>query len=111
MKKISNQNAGWIAERFVGSGSASAQRGCVDHVIVQQCCGVNELYHSCQSVAMRASVVQCSAYHEQKCWAQSFAARCNDVLGDLAYQWDCGCQALPDDGINFTHVLCDQREG
>ncbi len=43
VEKISNQNTGWVAKRFVGCGSASAQRGCVDHVIVQQGCGVNEL--------------------------------------------------------------------
>ena len=107
MEKISNQNTGWVAKRFVGCGSASAQRGCVDHVIMQQGCCVNEFNYSCQGMAVRASVVQCSAHHEQKGWAQSFAACCNDVLGDLAYQRDCGCQALPDDDINFTHVLCD----
>jgi hypothetical protein len=52
VEKISNQNTGWVAKRFVGCGSASAQRGCVDHVIMQQGCRVNELDHSCQGVAM-----------------------------------------------------------
>ena len=52
VEKISNQNTGWVAKRFVGCGSASAQRGCVDHVIMQQGCRVDELDHSCQGVAM-----------------------------------------------------------
>ena len=45
VEEIADQHRGGVAERGVGGRAAAAQVGCVDHVVVQQRGGVDELDH------------------------------------------------------------------
>jgi hypothetical protein len=49
VQEVADQHAGGVAEHGVGRLAAAAQVGLVDHVVVQQRRGVDELHHRRQA--------------------------------------------------------------
>lgn len=90
MQKVADQDAGWIAKGLVGGWAATAQRGLIHDIVVQQCGGVDQFHHSGQRVLDGVAVAQSIAHHQQQCGAQALAACSNDVVGNLADQRDAG---------------------
>lgn len=86
VQKVSDQNAGRVAEGLVGRSPATAQCGLIHHIVVQQGCRVDQFHHGGQNVFVLALVAECAGDQQQQCRTQAFAACGNDVLGDLCDQ-------------------------
>ena len=67
--------------------------------------------HSSHGQAMRAGVTQRTAAEQQQLWAQSFAACCDDVLGNVTHQGHAGSQSLRNKRIHFAHVRRNEGKG
>jgi hypothetical protein len=66
VQKVSDQNAGRVAEGLVGRGPATAQRGFVHHIVVQQGRGVDQLHHGGQDVFALGLVAQGAGDQQQQ---------------------------------------------
>jgi hypothetical protein len=63
-----------LPNRGIGRLASAAQGGLVDHVVVQQRGGVDELDHRSERVAMRVLATQCTADQQQQGRPQALAA-------------------------------------
>ena len=111
VEEVAHQHAGGVAEHLVGGIAAAPQRRLVDHVVVQQRRGVDELDHGRQAVAARVGATQCAAGQQQQGRAHTLAAGADDVLRDLADQRHVAVQAVLDHAVDRLHVGGDQGQG
>ena len=109
IQEVADQHAGRVAPDRVGGFTATAQVGLVDHVIVKQGRGVDELDHRGQLVRIRAAVVERAGRQQQQHRSQALAPRIDDVFRHLVDQHHVGCQTAPDQRIDGRHVLTRQR--
>ena len=56
MQKVAHQNAGGVAEAFVGGGATASHRGFIYHIIVQQGGGVDQLHDGGKIEALRRAI-------------------------------------------------------
>jgi hypothetical protein len=75
IEEVAHQDAGGVAEHRIGGIAAAAQFRFVDHVVMQQRGGVDELDHRGQFVVAMAFVVECACGKQQDDGAQTLAAR------------------------------------
>ena len=79
IQEIPDQDAGGVAEHLVGGLAAAAQRGAVDHVIVQQGGGVDELDDRRRLDVLLALVAAGAGGEQHQQGPQPLAAGVNDV--------------------------------
>ena len=113
IQEVADQHAGGIAPDRVGGAAAAAQVGLVDHVVVQQGRGVDELDHRRQLVGIGADALAIAAAQgpgreQQQHRPQALAAGADDVLGDLVDQHHVRGEPAPDQRIDRRHVLAGQ---
>ncbi|MCY1230227.1 hypothetical protein D9M72_426330 [compost metagenome] len=108
IQEVAHQHAGGVAEGFVGGGAAAAQGRFVDHVVVQQGRGVDELHHGRQVEALFARVAERACHEQQQRRPQPLAAGRDDVLRNLADQRNASIEALGDHTVDFDHVAGNQ---
>jgi hypothetical protein len=75
IEEVAHQHAGGVAEHRIGGIAAAAQFRLVDHVVMQQRGGVDELDHRGQFVVAMAFVAECACGKQQDDRAQTLAAR------------------------------------
>ena len=80
----------------------------VDHVVVQQRCGVNELYDGGEFMVSRPFVPERSGAEQNKCRAEALASGVDDVFSDLPDECHIGVQAFADHRVDGLHVRSDQ---
>src|SRR5690606_9145668 len=88
IEKVADQHACRIAESRIGGLAAATQFGFVDHVVVQQCGGVDELDHGGQLVMVAAPIAASARRQQQYHRSQTLAARADDVFGNLGDEYD-----------------------
>ena len=110
--EVAHQHTGLVAEHLVGGVPAAALGRVVDHVVVQQGGGVDELDEG-RGLQVLAAAVGLPArgrmgrqQHDQG--PQALAAARNDVFGDLVDQRNGTFQAGADDRIDIGHVRAHQ---
>ncbi|MNT13711.1 hypothetical protein D3C72_1486910 [compost metagenome] len=108
IEEVAHQHAGGVAEHGIGGIAPAPQLGLVDHVVVQQGGGVDELHHGGQLMVAVAVVAHRARCQQQDHRAQALAAGTDDVFTDLFDQGDFGRQPLADDSINRAHVCSDR---
>ena len=108
VQEVADQHAGGIAPHRVGGLAAAAQVGFVDHVVVQQGGGMDELDHGRELVRIRTAMPERARRQQQQHRPQALAAGADDVLGDLVDQHHVGGQAAPDQRIDRRHVVAGE---
>jgi hypothetical protein len=88
VQEVAHQHAGGIAEDGIGRGAAATQRRLVDHVVVQQGGGVDELDRGRQFVLLWAREAQGLRKQQHQARADALAAGADDVGRDLVDQRD-----------------------
>ncbi|MNS58670.1 hypothetical protein D3C72_915970 [compost metagenome] len=109
VQEVAHQHARRVAPQRIGGAAAAAQAGFVHHVVVQQGGGVDELDDRGQLVVLGAGAADRMAGQHHQHRAQAFAARGNDVVGDLVDQHHIRGQPAADQGIDGSHVGCGKR--
>ncbi len=109
VEKIADQHAGGVAEHFVGGIAAAPQRGAVDHVVVQQGGGVNELDDGCRLDVLFAPVSAGARRQQHQKRAQALASGIDDVGGHLVDQAHLAVQTPLDDPVDGLKVGSYQR--
>jgi hypothetical protein len=94
-----------IAPDGIRGLAAAAQVGFVDHVVVQQRRGVDELDHGGELVRIRAAVSERTGGQQQQHGPQALATCTDDVFGDLVDQHHVRSEAMPDQRIDRGHVV------
>ena len=105
--EIPDQHARLITEDLIGRVAPAAQRGAVDHVIVQQRGRVDE-FDERRRLDVRGPVAAGAPreHHQQR--PQPLAAARDDVLCDLVYERYCALEALADGIVNGGQIGLDQ---
>ncbi len=96
VEEVSDQYRRGIAPDPVGGGLAAASFRSIDHVIVEQCRGVNELDDRGQLDMVSAAIAACAGCQQVNQRSQSLAASIDDVFGDLVDQQHIRAQSLAD---------------
>ncbi len=109
VQEISDENAGRIAEYFVGRLAASAQRGAVDHVIVQQSGGMDELDDGGRIDMLFALVPAGASRQKHQKRTQTLAAGVDDIGGHLVDERDLAVQTKLDDPVDGLEISGYQR--
>ena len=104
---VAHQHAGGVAEHGVGGVAATAQVGLVDHVVMQQRGGVDELHHGGQQLVMGAFIAQRARHHQHHGRTHALAAGADDVVADRADQDHLGIQPAADNRIDGLHIVCN----
>ncbi len=108
VQEVADQHRGGIAPDRVRGLAAAAQVGFVDHVVVQQGGGVDELDHRRQLVGVCTMVAKRAGGEQQQHRPQPLAAGTDDVFGHLVDQHHVRRQPPADQGIHRRHVGCGQ---
>ena len=108
-EEIADQHAGWIAPDEVRGALAAAHARAVDHIVVEQGRGVDELDRGGQLVVARSWVSKQACASERQHRPHALAAAGDQVAGELGDQRDLALHALEDDGIDAVHVGGDER--
>jgi hypothetical protein len=87
------------------------QFGLVDHVVVQQGGGVDELDDRGQLEALRAVETQRLREQQHEAGPDPLAAGADDVARDLVDQRDLGGQAFADQGVDLPQRRVDRVRG
>jgi hypothetical protein len=109
VEEVAYQHAGRVAEQRIGGIMAPAHVRAVDDIVVQQCCGVDELHDSGHLVVVYALISECLGGQHHQGGTQTLSAAMDDVFGNLSYQRDFGVQARTDDPIHLRHVIDQKR--
>ena len=109
-QEVADQYAGRIAPDDVRSALAPAQAGTVDHIVVEQCGGVNELDRGGELVMPRPGVVEQRSAREGQHRPHPLAAPGDQVAGELGDQRDLRLHPLEDHRIDRVHVGRSQRD-
>ena len=104
VQEIAHENAGCVAEYFVGRLAAAAQRRAVDHIVVQQSGGVNELYDGGRIDMLFAPVSACACGQQHQQRAQTLAAGVDDVGGHLVDESHLAVQTTFDDLVDGLKI-------
>jgi len=110
VEEVADQHAGGVAEHGIGGLAAPAQVGLVDHVVMEQGGGVDELDHGGQLPGIAALVAQCAGREQEQHGPEALAAAGDDVLGHLVDQDHVRAQATADQGIHGGHVRGGQGQ-
>ncbi len=105
IQEIAYQYAGRIAPHGVGGRAAAAHAGHVDHVVVQQRGGMQELDGSGQQIQVVALMPQRLATEQHQQRAQAFAPGRGDVIADFGHQRNARRQLLLDDFVNGDKII------
>ena len=108
IEEVADQHTGRIAPQRVGGAAAAAQVGFVDHIVVQQGGGMDELDDRGQLMVFCRHGTAGSSCEFDQHRTQALAAGGNDVVCDLVDQDHIGCQPLADQGIHGGHVSRSQ---
>lgn len=103
VEKVADQYTRRIAPQGIGSVTAATQVRLVNHIVMQQGGGVQELDNGGQWNMIFAFVATGVGGQKNQQGAQAFAAGLDDVLANLADQCDIRMQL-------FTNALVDQGE-
>ena len=105
IEKIPNQHGCLVTPDRIGRAASAAQLGRIDHVVVQQRGGVNELDDG-RCNQMRAPLVAAGACCEQdQLWPHALASRTNDVPAEPVNQGHLGAQPRPNQPVHTRHVI------
>ena len=107
-QEVADQHAGLVAPHRVGRGKPAAQVALVDHVVVQQGGGMDELDTSGQRHMAGSGIVAHVGRRQRQHRAQPFAAGGDDMPGQLRDQFDRTVHALDDQLIDRLEVFGDQ---
>lgn len=108
IEEIADQHAGGVAKGGIGGIAPAPQRRFVDHIVVQQRGGMNELDDGSQFVMMTAPVIQRTGSEQDQGRSHAFAAAVDDVFGNLPDKNHIGVQTVADHRIHRLHVGPDQ---
>ena len=109
VQEIADQNAGRIAPHRVRGLAAAAQVRFVDHVVVQQGRGVDELDQRGELDVMAAAVAGRVRRDQVQHRPQALAAAADDVFGDLVDQHHVGGESRTDQRVDRGPVGGGQR--
>ena len=104
IQEIADQHAGRIAPDRIRRAAAAAQVGLVDHVVVQQRGGVDELDDRRQLVVVGTDRAGGAAGQHHQHRPQALAAGRDDVLGHLVDQHHVRRQPSTDQRVDGGHV-------
>ena len=104
IEEVADQHAGGVAEQRIGGLAAAPQRRLVDHVVVQQGGGVDELDDGRQFEALAAREAQRADEQQHQHRPEALAAGADDVVRDLVDQRHVGGQPALDDRVDLPHV-------
>jgi len=110
IEKIADQHRGGVAEGGVGGAVPAPQLRFVDHVVVQQSGGVDELDHRGELQTSFAAITRRAAREQQQRGPQPLASRGDDVLGDLAHQRHVRFESPADQRVDALQILRDRRQ-
>ena len=110
VEEVADEDTGGISEHGIRRGSSAPQIRLVDHVVVQQGGGVDELDDGGEQHMGGAFVAERPRDQQHHGRTQALAARANDVVGDRVDQSDIGVQSLADDGVDGLHVGRDRGQ-
>ena len=85
---VTRQDAGRVAPEGAGRGLAPAQRGGIDHVVVEEGGGVDELKAGRNINMMRALVPKMAAPEEEGHGAEALATGLHDMRNNVICQGD-----------------------
>ena len=108
-QEIADQHARRIAPDEVGGALAAAHARAVDHIVVEQGRGVDELDRRGELVVARSGVAEQACAGERQHRPHALAAAGDQVAGKLGDQRDLALHPLEDDGIDAVHVGRDER--
>ena len=109
-QEIADQDARRIAPDEVGGALAAAHARAVDHVVVEQGRGVDELDRGGELVVARAGIAEQGAAGDRQHRPHALAAAGDQVPGQLGDQRDLALHPLEDDGVDAVHVARDERD-
>src|SRR6185503_18998607 len=104
VEKVAHQHRGGVAECGVRGLASAPQVGSVDHVVVQERGGVDELDHRGELVAALAAVAERAAGEQVQRRPQALAARGDQVLRHLPDQRDVGVETGADQRVDALQV-------
>ncbi|MCY1292700.1 hypothetical protein D9M70_419360 [compost metagenome] len=105
IEEVADQHARRVAPQRVGGGTATAHAGHVDHVVVEQGGGVQELDGRGEQAQIVAFAAQGLAAEQHQQGAQALAAGGDDVVADLFHQGDAGSELLSDNAVDSGKVV------
>ncbi len=103
-RKSPTRYAGGVAEHLVGGVAPAAQRGAVDHIVVQQGGGVDELDDGGGVDMPVAGMAAGAGGQKHQQGAQPLAACINNVGRDLVDQRYLAVQTLLDDPVDGLKI-------
>ena len=107
-EEIADQHARRIAPDDVGGALAPAEARAVDHVIVEQSGGVDELHGGGELVMASAAVIEQSRARQSQHRPHALAAACDQMAGQLGDQGDLALHPLEDHRIHMIQVRRDE---
>ncbi len=107
-QEVADQHAGRVAPDEVGGALATPQVRPIDHIIVQQRGGVDELDRRRQAVVARAAIAEQARARERQHRAHALAAAGDQMAGQLRDQRDLGLHARQDHRVDEVEVTRDQ---
>ena len=106
--EVAHQHARLVAEDVVSRGAAAALLRAIDHVVVQQRRGVNELDEGGRfDVFVGFDAAGATREHAEQ-GAQAFAAAADDVFGNLVDERHGALQAGADHGVHGGKIGANQ---
>ena len=108
VQEVADQHAGGVAPYGVRGAPSAAQVRFVDHVVVQQGGGVDELDHRRELVRVLAAMAERARGKQQQHGPQPLAAGADDVFAHLVDQDHVRGQPAPDQRIDAGHVVGGQ---
>ena len=108
VEEVADQHAGRVAPQRIGGLAPAPQVGFVDHVVVQQGGGVDELDDRRQLQVVAPRIAQRARGDEVQLRAQALAAGADDVFADLIDEQHVRGQAAADQGVDAGQILTHQ---
>ena len=108
-QEVADQDRRLVAPDRVGRGRAAAQAAVVDHVVVQQRGGVDELDAGGEGKLPRAAIAAQAGGQQRQDRPHPLAAGRDDVAGQLRDQADLALHPVEDDPVDLLELAVDER--
>src|SRR5690606_14360179 len=107
VKKVADQNTGGVAPAGVGGGSAAAQLGGVDNIIVEQGGCMDEFNNGGEGDVVTSSITAGFGRQQNQQWPQAFAAGIYKMLANIFNKADVRVQLLNNERDNGFKIVPD----
>ena len=108
IQEVPDQHRRGITPHRIGGAAPAPQVGFIDHVVMEQGGGVDELDHRRKLVRIPPAMSERPCGQQQQHRAQALAAGTDDVFGDLVDQHHVRGQPPADQSVHRRHVRCGE---